>query len=123
MVSCLNGVENVLMELSGLYIDYYPVTIERTIQSAHRPDSWECSYCHAQNYHWRLNCFKCLVPRSTTRTIGGVENDTTVVAGEQDISKAPTKFLLLRALTLDSSAKSVSELVDKVDLPHRSTRS
>lgn len=93
-----------------------------------RGEEWECSYCSAANYQWRTQCYKCLVPRSTSRAQAAKgkvpsKDDTTVEATtlpevdklapsvfdpSHDVSPSPSRFLLLQFLKREARPEQVS---------------
>ncbi|PJF17706.1 hypothetical protein PSACC_02480 [Paramicrosporidium saccamoebae] len=83
LVSC-NDTETyeALLSLSGaLYIDYHPVLIEHSVEEVR--SGWECQYCKASNYHWRQQCYKCLVNKSSPAPVTVVQ--AVELTGSQDI--------------------------------------
>ncbi len=91
-----------------------------------RAEEWKCAYCSATNYHWRTQCYKCLVPRSTSRAqqpgneASPNDDGTTEAAASpplkvdqapaaplvfdssHDVCPSPSRFLLLQFLKRDA---------------------
>lgn len=67
----------------------------------HTDDDWTCKICNNINFRHRSVCFKCLSPK----ILKALESTN---YGQDDISKLPTRFLLLRNIDNSLSAKKVS---------------
>lgn len=109
-ISCVDSnVALTLMRLSGsIRVDGQPVLLE--LAPERKTDDWNCKYCSILNYHWRMQCFKCLVPRNASAgpvSTGLVEEKTSppLLEGAADVSPVGTKFLLFQPLKDTTTAQ------------------
>jgi len=80
-------------------------------------DDWLCRSCSARNYPKRLKCHRCQVPRNNAFDPGPVI--PVGIDGSDDISSTPSRFLLLRNLSIEHCVSAERLLSDLGPGPNR----
>lgn len=128
-IKCVDvDVATLLVQLSeSLYIDGHPVRCDFGAEDS-RAEEWKCAYCGCSNYHWRTQCYKCLVPRSTSANSGagpqgqeGAQDCSSAILSTFDASHdaclSPSKFILLQSVRKDINAEKVADRYIYIYIP------